>query len=69
IPELQVASRRRYTPHAAARSLSSRRTNTVGVVLPDLYGEFFSELMRGIDNVARNRRQHQLMHIYDGRWV
>ena len=23
------------------------------MVLPDLYGEFFSELMRGIDQVAR----------------
>ena len=63
---LEVAARLRYTPHAAARSLSSRRTNTVGVVLPDLYGEFFSELMRGIDNVARNRRQHLLVSSYHG---
>jgi LacI family transcriptional regulator len=63
---LEVAARLRYTPHAAARSLSSRRTNTVGVVLPDLYGEFFSELMRGIDNAARNRRQHLLVSSYHG---
>ena len=63
---LEVAARLRYTPHAAARSLSSRRTNTVGVVLPDLYGEFFSELMRGIDGVARNRRQHLLVSSYHG---
>lgn len=63
---LEVAARLRYTPHAAARSLSSRRTNTVGVVLPDLYGEFFSELMRGIDNVARSRRQHLLVSSYHG---
>jgi len=63
---LEVAARLRYTPHAAARSLSSRRTNTVGVVLPDLYGEFFSELMRGIDQVARQRRQHLLVSSYHG---
>jgi len=63
---LEVAARLRYTPHAAARSLSSRRTNTIGVVLPDLYGEFFSELMRGIDNVARARRQHLLVSSYHG---
>ena len=50
---------------APPRSLSSRRTNTVGVVLPDLYGEF-SELMRGIDGVARNRRQHLLVSSYHG---
>lgn len=50
---VRVARALRYTPHHAARSLSSRRTHTIGVVLPDLYGEFFSELVRGIDQVAR----------------
>lgn len=50
---LQVVERLRYSPHAAARSLSSRRSQTLGVVLPDLYGEFFSELMRAIEGAAR----------------
>ncbi|HZV38014.1 MAG TPA: LacI family DNA-binding transcriptional regulator [Pseudoxanthomonas sp.] len=63
---LETASRLRYQPHAAARSLSSRRTQTVGVVLPDLYGEFFSELIRGIDQVARAHRQHLLVSSYHG---
>ena len=56
----------RYTPHAAARSLSSRRTHTLGVVLPDLYGEFFSELVRGIDQAARERGFHLLVSSYHG---
>lgn len=63
---LAVAERLRYTPHAAARSLSSRQTQTIGVVLPDLHGEFFSELIRGIDGVARVRRQHVLVSSYHG---
>ena len=29
--------------------LITRRTQTIGALLPDLYGEFFSELIRGID--------------------
>ncbi|MDQ1118103.1 MULTISPECIES: LacI family DNA-binding transcriptional regulator [Pseudoxanthomonas] len=58
---LQVASELRYSPHHAARALSSRRTHTIGVVLPDLYGEFFSELMRGIDHAARERGLHLLV--------
>lgn len=61
-----VATRLRYSPHHAARSLSSRRTQTIGVVLPDLYGEFFSELMRGIDQVARERGLHLLVSSYHG---
>lgn len=63
---VEIASRLRYQPHAAARSLSSRRTQTIGVVLPDLYGEFFSELIRGIDAVARARHQHLLVSSYHG---
>ena len=63
---LEVADRLRYSPHHAARSLSSRRTHTIGVVLPDLYGEFFSELMRGIDQVARERGLHLLVSSYHG---
>ncbi|WNL46291.1 LacI family DNA-binding transcriptional regulator [Dyella sp. BiH032] len=49
----EVASRLRYIPHGAARSLITRRTHTIGALLPDLYGEFFSELIRGIDLAAR----------------
>lgn len=63
---METASRLRYQPHAAARSLSSRRTQTIGVVLPDLHGEFFSELIRGIDQVARAHRKHLLVSSYHG---
>lgn len=44
-----------YVPHAAARSLSMAQTRSIGVVLPDLHGEFFSEIMRGMDRVASER--------------
>ena len=44
-----------YVPHAAARSLSMARTHSVAVVLPDLHGEFFSEIVRGMDRVASER--------------
>jgi LacI family transcriptional regulator len=44
-----------YVPHAGARSLSLARTNAIGVVLPDLHGEFFSEIVRGMDREASER--------------
>ena len=44
-----------YVPHAGARSLSLARTNAIGVVLPDLHGEFFSEIVRGMDKEANSR--------------
>ena len=44
-----------YVPHLGARSLSRGRSNTIGVVLPDLFGEFFSEIIRGVDYAAHRR--------------
>lgn len=44
-----------YVPHAGARSLSLAQTRAIGVVLPDVHGEFFSEVMRGMDREASNR--------------
>lgn len=57
----EVAARLRYMPHGAARSLITRRTQTLGAILPDLYGEFFSELMRGMDVAAREHNLHLLV--------
>jgi LacI family transcriptional regulator len=56
----------RYVPHSGARSLITHRTHAVGVLLPDLYGEFFSEIIRGIDTVARQRRLQLLLSSVHG---
>ena len=50
-----------YVPHSGARSLSTSRTDTVGVILPDLFGEFFSELIRGMDLAARANGLHLIV--------
>ncbi|MGY4398123.1 LacI family transcriptional regulator [Sphingomonas sp. UYAg733] len=52
---IEAADALNYVPHLGARSLSTRRSNTIGVVLPDLFGEFFSEIIRGIDYAAHRR--------------
>ena len=56
-----VASRLDYWPNSAARSLITHRTHAIGVLLPDLYGEFFSEVIRGIDLAARREKYHVLV--------
>jgi LacI family transcriptional regulator len=58
---MDVVERLRYVPHPSARSLITRRTHTIGALLPDLHGEFFSELIRGIDLAARARGLHLLV--------
>lgn len=58
---MAAALQLRFTPSSAARSLITRRTHTVGALLPDLYGEYFSELIRGVDLKARARGLHLLV--------
>jgi LacI family transcriptional regulator len=41
-----------YRPQAAAQVLASRRTNTLGLLMADISGEFFSPLLRGIEGEA-----------------
>ena len=57
----EIATRLRYVPDSAARSLITRRSTTVGVLLPDLHGEFFSEVIRGIDQTAQRNGYHLLV--------
>jgi LacI family transcriptional regulator len=57
----EAAKALRYVPNIAARSLSIRRSHTIGIVLPDVHGEFFSEVIRGIDLAARRAGYHILV--------
>jgi DNA-binding LacI/PurR family transcriptional regulator len=38
-----------YVPHAAARTLASRRTDTIGLLLPEISGAFFQPMLRGVE--------------------
>jgi LacI family transcriptional regulator len=58
---LRIAARLNYWPHGAARSLITNRTHAIGVLLPDLFGEFFSEIIHGIDHTARKAGYHLLV--------
>ena len=41
-----------YTPNALARGLVNNRTDTIGVLLPNITDRFSSELLRVIEDIA-----------------
>jgi LacI family transcriptional regulator len=41
-----------YRPNEIARGLASRKTTTVGVIVPDISRTFYAELSRGIADIA-----------------
>lgn len=49
---LETIERLGYRPNAVARGLASKKTTTVGVVIPDISNTFFAEVARGIDDIA-----------------
>ncbi|TLS39084.1 catabolite control protein A [Pseudalkalibacillus caeni] len=49
---LEAIERLGYRPNAVARGLASKKTTTVGVIIPDISSIFFAELARGIEDIA-----------------
>lgn len=44
-----------YVPSAAARNLATRKTNTIGLLLPEVLGDFFGPLLSGIESVTHDQ--------------
>ncbi|MEC5421900.1 catabolite control protein A [Virgibacillus sp. C22-A2] len=49
---LATIERLGYRPNAVARGLASKKTTTVGAIIPDISSIFFAELARGIEDIA-----------------
>jgi len=49
---LQVMENLNYQPNRVARGLVTRRTNTLGLILPDITNPFFPEIARAVEDTA-----------------
>ena len=48
----ELADRLNYQPNIVALSLRQKKTNTIGVVIPEIVNTFFSTVISGIEDVA-----------------
>ncbi len=52
---LETARRLHYVPNTIARSLVTSRSNTLGLVVTDVVNPFYSRIIRGVEETARQR--------------
>ncbi|MCM8750117.1 LacI family transcriptional regulator [Thermomicrobiaceae bacterium CFH 74404] len=52
---LQVIEALNYTPNVLARSLATRKTNTIGLVVANIKNPFFAEIVESITNIAASQ--------------
>lgn len=50
-----------YRPNAVARGLASKKTTTVGAIIPDISSIFFAELARGIEDIATMYKYNMIL--------
>ena len=50
-----------YRPNATARSLASNRSDSVGLLVPELHGPFFGQMMGGTESELRDAGKHVII--------
>jgi LacI family transcriptional regulator len=55
---LAVIKRLNYRPSGIARSLATKRTRTIGLVIPDVTNSFFADITRGVEHCAYAQGYH-----------
>ena len=56
-----MAAKLHYQPHAYASGLRSQLSHTIGVVVPEVNDQFFSQAIDGIEEIARQNGYHTLI--------
>lgn len=52
-----------YRPNSVARSLANNRTDSVGVLVPELNAPFFGDLMQAVESTLRTADKHVIISV------
>lgn len=52
-----------YRPNSIAQSLASNRSNSVGILVPELHGPFFGNMLSGIEAELRGAEKHVIITV------
>lgn len=58
-----LASKLGFQPNPHASSLRQNKSKTIAVVVPEIQNNFFSQVLEGVENVARQKAFHVLIYL------
>ena len=58
---LEYAEKINYRPNPIALSLKERRSRSIGIIVPEIANNFFSQAINGIESIAYNRGYHVII--------
>ncbi len=69
IKVLEAIDKLDYRPNIIARGLRIKSTRAIGVILPDISSSFFSQVINGVEEIARERNYTMIIGCtqFDGR--
>jgi LacI family transcriptional regulator len=60
---IKAAKKMGYVPNLIATQLNTRKTNTIGIVVPDLENNFFAFMVDSIIDLATERKYHVILTV------
>ncbi|MGE5364933.1 MAG: LacI family DNA-binding transcriptional regulator [Bacteroidota bacterium] len=58
---VELSREMNYNPNILARNFVKQKTNTIGLIMPELVDEFFTEIIRGVDEIAHSRDYYTMV--------
>ncbi|WP_129716057.1 LacI family DNA-binding transcriptional regulator [Pedobacter sp. SYP-B3415] len=62
---LTMAREMNYQPNHYASNLREQKSRTIAIIVPELANDYFSQVIHGIERVARARDHHILIYVTD----
>ena len=57
----KIADELNFRPSLVARSMRTKKTNYIGLILPDIINPFFPEIVRGVDDYSRKKHYNVIL--------
>lgn len=58
---LKIAEKLDYRPNILARNFAQKKSNLIGLILPEISDEYFTEIIKGVDEIAFSQNLYTIV--------